>query len=326
MAESSTIQIIDISPYGRGTAEGKEAVAQQVDQICQETGFMVITGHGVSEQLILDMHEMARSFFQLPMEQKLAVQAPAGRGLGYEPVGAGALESGTPPDLKEAFDMGPVRTQGLEEYYQGSPRSFELDLWPESPVGMQELFTRYYLCMEELAVTLMRIFALALDLPEDTFDDKIDKHMTTMRVMSYPPQEQDPLPGQLRGGAHTDWGSLTILNTTEAPVGLQVFHRQQGWINVPAIPGTFIVNIGDLMAQWTNDRWVSTLHRVANPPRELAHIIRQSLIFFHQPNHDARIEVLPSCLGASGIAKYATTTSGEHWLGKLQAYMAGAAR
>lgn len=326
MADPSTIQIIDISPYLRGTTEGKEAVAQQVDQICQETGFMVIMGHGIPEQLIGEMHGMARAFFRLPLEQKLAVRAPAGRGLGYEPMGTGALQSGMPPDLKEAFDMGPVRTQGLEAYYQRSPRSFELGLWPEFPVGMQALFTRYYLGMEDLAATLMRIFALALDLPEDTFDDKIDKHMTTLRVMSYPPQDLEPLPGQLRGGAHTDWGSLTILNTTEAPVGLQVFHRQQGWIDVPALPGTLIVNIGDLMAQWTNDRWVSTLHRVANPPRELAHTTRQSLIFFHQPNHDARIEVLPSCLGASGIPKYAPTTSGEHWLGKLNAYMAGTAQ
>jgi isopenicillin N synthase-like dioxygenase len=123
--------------------------------------------------------------------------------------------------------------------------------------------------MEQLAQALMRLFALGLDLDEYWFDDKIDKHMTNLTANWYPDQRVRAKPGQLRAGAHTDYGSLTILKTENKPGGLEVQTRQGNWAPVPIIPGTFIVDIGDLMAQWTNDRWISTMHRVANPPRDM---------------------------------------------------------
>jgi isopenicillin N synthase-like dioxygenase len=163
----------------------------------------------------------------------------------------------------------------------------------------------------------MRLFALALDLDEHWFDDKVDKHMTNFSVSNYPDQPH-ALPGsQLRAGAHTDYGSITILKTEDKPGGLEVRAADGRWAAVPIVPGAFIINIGDLMAQWTNDAWVSTMHRVVNPPRDqAAGSRRQSLIFFHQPNYDAVVECLPSCRGAG--AKYPPTTSGEHLWAKLQ--------
>jgi isopenicillin N synthase-like dioxygenase len=170
--------------------------------------------------------------------------------------------------------------------------------------------------MEALAATLMRGFALGLGMPEGFFDDKVDRHITNFSVLHYPAQAEPPLPGQLRAGAHTDYGSLTILKTDAAAGGLQVQAPEGGWIDVPHLPDAFVVNLGDLMAEWTNDRWVSTLHRVVNPPRSAGSAARRlSMAFFHQPNYDAVIECLPTCIAADRPARYGRTTSGEHvWM------------
>jgi isopenicillin N synthase-like dioxygenase len=134
-----------------------------------------------------------------------------------------------------------------------------------------------------------------------------------LRVRNYPAPQTAPEPGQLRAGAHSDYGSLTILKTEDRPGGLQVCNAAADWVDVPVVDGAFIVNIGDLMARWTNDRWVSTLHRVVNPPpSRAAESRRQSLVFFHNPNYDALIECLPTCRDPAHPPRYEATTSGEH--------------
>ena len=162
---------------------------------------------------------------------------------------------------------------------------------------MRPLWEEYFLTMAEVSRQLMRMFAVGLGLDIDYFEDKIDKHISMFRVLNYPDQPTEPLPGQLRAGAHSDYGSLTIVRPEDKPGGLQVMTKSGEWFDIPVIPGGLVVNIGDLMAEWTNDRWVSTLHRVVNPPRDVAHDSRRiSLVFFHQPNYDAMIECLPTCL------------------------------
>lgn len=122
-----------------------------------------------------------------------------------------------------------------------------------------------------------------------------------------------PKPGQLRVGAHSDYGSLTILATEDRPGSLQVCDASGAWSDVPILPGTFVVNIGDLMARWINDRWISTLHRVVNPPDGAgAESRRQSLVFFHNPNYDAQVACNPTCLVPGAAPKYPPTSSGEH--------------
>ena len=170
--------------------------------------------------------------------------------------------------------------------------------------------------MEELAGLLMRLCALGLGLDEHWFDDKIDKHMTNLVLSNYPDQAEEVPQGQLRAGAHTDYGSLTILKAEDKPGGLEVRTADGRWEAVPIVPDAFIINLGDLMAYWTNDEWVSTMHRVVNPPRDKAvGSRRQSLIFFHQPNYDARIECIPTCTAEA--PKYPVTTAFEHLQSKL---------
>jgi isopenicillin N synthase-like dioxygenase len=163
--------------------------------------------------------------------------------------------------------------------------------------------------MDKLVVFLMRLAALALGLEECFFDDKVARSIGTMRLNYYPRQTAPPLPGQLRAGAHTDYGSLTVLNGEDVPGGLQVRTRGGEWIDVRTAPEHFVINIGDLLMRWTNDRWQSTMHRVANPPRgDAPNTPRLSIAFFNHPNYDVLIE----CLAAGEVAKHPPVLSGDY--------------
>src|SRR5258706_5514072 len=156
---------------------------------------------------------------------------------------------------------------------------------------------------------LMRLAALALDVDEAFFDDKVDRSIGTMRLHCYPAPAVAPSPGQLRASAHTDYGGFTILSGEDVPGGLQVRTRDGQWVDVATTPTTFVVNIGDLLMRWTNDRWLSNMHRVVNPPPgDGANRARLSIAFFNHPNYDVLIECLPS----QGPAKYPPVLSGDY--------------
>lgn len=315
------IPVIDIGPFSDGSAAGKRAVARAVDDACTDLGFLIVSGHGVPEALIEEMRAVSRAFFDRPLEEKLRLKMPPDRyrgyiGLGHEAL-ANSLDQATPPDLKESFSIGPFDVPDDAYHRAARPGNFFApNIWPEQPAGFRRVWERYFREMERLSTLLMRVFAVGLGMPERFFDDKIDHHITNFSVIHYPEQPTEPLPGQLRAGAHTDYGSLTIVKPDAAPGGLQVRGKDGRWIDVPVIPGSFVVNLGDLMAEWTNDRWVSTLHRVVNPPRDKALGSRRlSMTFFHQPNYDAVIECLPTCTSAECLPRYGRTTSGEHvWM------------
>jgi len=318
---AGAVPLIDLGPWFDGTPETRKAVGRQVDAACRDLGFLVIEGHGVDPDLIERMRAVSFAYFDLPEAEKLKLRMPADRYRGYTPLAAdnlaASLGAEAPPDLKEAFSIGPVDVP--DDAYHRAPAAmnfFAPNMWPDLP-GMRETFCAYYRAMEALATELMRIFALGLDLPERYFDDRIDRHITNFSTIHYPAQAEAPKPGQLRAGAHTDYGSLTILQKDSAPGGLQVLGADGRWIDAPDIPGTFTVNLGDLMQDWTAGRWRSTLHRVVNPPAGAGPAGRRlSMPFFHQPNYDAVIEPLPGCTAAPG-ADFARVTSGEHVLAKI---------
>lgn len=323
MADAASIPVIDIAPFLAGTEEGKRAVARDVASACEEIGFFMIAGHGVPEELIVKTRQAAVDFFARPLEEKLKVERPPSKiSRGYNRLGDRALSYtlgvAAPNDLQEAWAMGPVDVPD-DAYYRAEAAAnfFAPNRWPETPPGFRDTLTEYYRAVSELGATLMRIFALALDLPEDFFADKLDKACSNVRLVRYPPQKDAPQEGQLRAGTHTDYGTLTILHGDAVPGGLQVKLRNGDWIDVSMRPGAFVCNIADAMERWTNDRWVSTLHRVGNPPREAADSDRISLVFFHLPNYDAVLSGIESCRGPDGKDKYPPITFGEHYLGKI---------
>ncbi len=322
--DAPSIPVIDISPYLSGDPEGALDVARQIDDACRSVGFLVVTGHGIDRTFIEQVRAVTMEYFGLSAKQKLAYKMPPDRYRGYTSPGTESLAASygqeSPPDLKESFSIGPVDVPDDEYHsWERAGAFFAPNQWPAEVPAMRELWTSYYAEMELLATRLMRLFALALGLDEHFFDPKVDKHITNMSAIHYPPLAEAPKPGQLRGGAHTDFGSLTIVQRDKAPGGLQVL-MDGTWVSAPYVEDSFVINIGDLMAEWTNDRWVSTIHQVGLPDRvEDAMSDRLSLIFFHQPNYDAAIEVISSCCSDENPAKYEPTTSGAHIARKIAA-------
>jgi isopenicillin N synthase-like dioxygenase len=314
------VPIIDISPVYKDDKAETRIVAEQVGYACEHSGFFQVVGHIVDQRLIESVYAVSRDFFDLPETEKAKVSQPAPdqvrgwSGIGREGLSY-SLDAPAPGDLKEKMDMGPPDAP-LDDPYFGSALAgphFAPTPWPGRPVQLRPLWERYYASMAALAGDIMQIFAVALNLDRDYFDDRIDRHISILRALNYPDQHVEPLPGQLRAGAHSDYGSLTIVRQESRPGGLEVLTRAGTWQTVPYVRGAFVVNIGDLMAEWTNDRWMSTLHRVVNPLRSLAHDSRRiTLAFFHQPNYDAVIECLPTCLAPGGLPRHQPVLSGEH--------------
>jgi isopenicillin N synthase-like dioxygenase len=314
------VPVVDISPFRTGGIHEKRTVASLVDRACRDIGFLVIGGHGVPKDLIDAMEVVSQRFFDLPLEARQAVGRPAPDvsrgyvGLAGESVGRSRDQAATAGDLNESFIIGPIDVP--DPAYAFAPaagKHFAPNLWPRELPEMERVAAAYYRAVDSVAVTLMRIFAIALGLPERHFDAMVNRSISRLRLRNYPEPVTPPEPGQLRAGAHSDYGSLTILLAEDRPGGLQVCNSLGQWVDVPVIPGCFIVNIGDLMQRWTNDRWTSTLHRVVNPPSDkVAGSRRQSIVFFHNPNYDAEIRAIDTCVPSGASPKYASTTSGEH--------------
>ena len=307
--------VIDLAPFRTGDTQARQAVARQIDDACREIGFFGVTGHGVDEATVQECYAQALAFFDLSFEEKLRIRQP---GLeivrGYIPQGAGALaaaEEDRPvhPDLKESFTIGPLVAHPIPSEDMAPLRA--PNLWPRSPAGLRPAWERAYREFEALAGHLLHACAMALGLDEDWFDGRMDRHFSVLSALYYPDQHEAPEPGQLRSGAHTDFDALTVLCPDGAPGRLQVMTKAGVWAEAPIVPGAFIVNIGDLLARWTNDRWVSTLHRVVNPHgAEAKRSRRLSLGYFQEINPEVEVSALPGTAGAGNPAKYPPITAG----------------
>ena len=326
----SRVPLIDLSPFLEGSESDKNIVARSVDDACRDVGFLLVTGHGISPILRADVEQAMVTFFSLPVETKTRWAATPDNVRGYRGMNAMALARSrgedSPPDLMERFTVGQFDVPDDEYHTARRNTHFQANRWPDVLPSFEQSARRYYREMERLAADLMRLFARALNLPDGHFEPYFDRHISLLVTNFYPPQQQEPKPGQLRAGAHTDYGSLTILTPSISPGGLQVRNQDGSWEDVPQVEGSFVVNIGDLMAQWTNDQWVSTMHRVVNPETRNMGKARMSIVFFQQPNDDAMISCIPTCTDADNPAKYEPVTSGAHfsaklnkaWIGKTQ--------
>lgn len=316
--------VFDLSAFERSTGPERARHAAEIDRICRETGFLAMSGHGVPQPVIDDAWQAAIAFFDLPPEEKRKSAAPyAGYPYGYLGPESEALARSkgveTPPDLKESFNGGPLSVPAGLDDPDALAFCYAETIWPAKPEGFRAAWTAYYEAMEDLARRIMRAFAAALQLPDDAFDATIDRPISALRALNYPEQHRPARPGQLRAGAHTDYGSLTILLPQAGSGGLEIEAPGGGWRPVPPVEGAFIINIGDLMARWTNDRWVSTMHRVVDQRDAAGHAPRrQSFAFFHQPNWHQEIACLPTCLGPAGTAKYEPVLSGPYLMSKFR--------
>ena len=233
--------VFDLARFETASAGEKLALAAEVDAICRATGFLAIVGHGVPEAVIAAAWAKAQAFFDLPAEQKQRARAPyPGYPYGYLGPQLESLAKSrnvdAPPDLKESFNGGPSRPpEGMTDP-EALAFCYAATIWPDAPEGFVGAWQSYYAAMENLAARIMRLFAAALRLPEDYFDRFIDAPISALRALNYPRQDAAPEPGQIRAGAHTDYGSLTILLPQPGSRGLEILTPDGAWTEVPPHP------------------------------------------------------------------------------------------
>ncbi len=294
---------IDISGFARGDSAERTRIASEVAEAVETIGFFSVSGHGVPDALMRETRDRLAAFFDLPDAVKAAYAGTANsKNRGYLPFGkdfVAASAGGTaPPDWRETFGFGRFDVPDGDPYYAhpSAAYAYQPNILPVEVEGLAGTARAYYAALERLNALLLAIFECALGLEEGFLQRHFNRHASILRAINYPEQDAPPAPGQLRCGAHTDFGSHTLLMVDDAPGGLQVRDLSGRWVDVSPPPGTFVVNIGDLLMTWTNDRWLSNFHRVVNPPRDAAgRTRRQSVAFFVQPNYDAVIECIESC-------------------------------
>ena len=304
------IPIIDLS-------QPDPVYAAAIAEACERIGFYAIAEHGIPLSLIDALQAASGDFFDLPLAEKLLVARPRpDQNRGFIGQGSETLARlggrQTPPDDKEVFTIGPIDA-GADAYFTCADAypHFAPNLWPARPSDLRGLMEDYWRAATDLARRLLRLSALALDLSADRFDAITQRHISMLRLIDYPARSAPPVPGQLRAGEHTDLNMLTLLVSNTAIGGVEARRRDGSWIRVPLSPGLIAVNIGDVLMRWTNDRWVSTPHRVANALAGVA-VRRRSVAFFFQADYDAELACLPSCVSADNPARYAPTTIGAY--------------
>ena len=285
--------------------------SKELDKICSEIGFLVLEGHGVSQKIISDQWTIVSEFFSSPLEIKREVKVPF---LGY-PYGwigpdqealAASKGEKTPPDLKESFNGGPLTIPKNIKDPAAYEFCYQPTLWPKID-AFKKTWETYYAAMEDLAKRIMAAFAEALGLESSYFDRFISNPISALRALHYPTTTDAIIEKQQRAGAHTDYGSLTILLPQVGTTGFQI-KKKNSWIDVPALEDCLIINFGDLMELWTAGRWVSTLHRDIARPNQPP---RNSLAYFHQPDWDSIINPINS-------DNYESVVSGPYLMDKFK--------
>lgn len=289
-------------------ARDDAAVAADIRAACMAHGFFYVADHGVPEDLVAAQFDWAARFFALPDAEKAALDlrnSPARRG--WEGIGAQTLDLSAQPDRKESFYCGPDYPDD-HPYIRAGLTNYGGNQWPALP-GFREQMTAYMAATTALAERLMRDLALSLSLPPDFFDKTMADPMLTLRLIRYPPHPADAAADVFGAGAHTDWGAITILAQDDLG-GLEVQAADGSWMPATPIPGTFIVNLGDMIPRWTNGLYRSNMHRVinANPSGR----DRYSIPLFYSPNYHARIEAVPGSVPPGQAPRFAPCTAGEH--------------
>jgi len=307
------LPVIDLEPLISGTPGGLEKVAAELGRAARDIGFFYVKNHGVPQSLIDATFAASHTLFAQPLDAKMVLTKDFFKtNRGYVPMKGENLDPTKPSDLKEAFNIGLDLPADDPRILKGEPFR-AVNQWPDLP-GWKETVLDYFNALWALGRKMHRAVAVDLGADPDYFEDKLDAPLATLRLLHYPPQPGNAEEGQIGAGTHTDYGNLTIL-LPDAVGGLEVRRRDGVWLKAPTIEGAFVCNIGDCLMRWTNDVYVSTPHRVVNSSgRE-----RYSIAFFLDPNPDAVVECLPSCVETGKTAKYGPVSGADYLKSKLDA-------
>jgi isopenicillin N synthase-like dioxygenase len=302
------IPVLDIGPYLAGDAGAAAPLARAVASTFEDTGFLVIANHGIPPRLVEGTFAAAAQFFARPEADKLALKIGQ-YNIGYLPFGGqivrhSPVNRNTKPNFSESFYITRDRAPKHPDIVNRK-RLVGLNRWPPDMPDFRAAMTAYYAAMEAMTTRLVPVIAIALDLPPDYFADAFAEPNGTIRLIHYPPHPE-PEENEFGFAPHTDNNFLTFLAQSVLP-GLEVRTAEGEWIRPPAVPGTFVVNTGAMLARYSNDRFRATPHRVVN--RNGAS--RYAIPFFLGPNHDVVVQPVPTCIGPDNPPHYEPTSYGD---------------
>lgn len=305
------LPVIDFAPVRAHETAGTAAAARAIRDACLTNGFFYIANHGVPQAVIDAVHDEGQRFFRLPIEVKRQAAVNA-RHRGFNALGDALMYEARKPDYKEFFSIGLDLPEDDPDVLAGEKLRGPNN-WPPGRPAFRAALEAYYAAMLACGADLMRAVAVSLDLPPDFFASRYRKPLQRTQIVYYPPQPPNAEADQFGVAPHSDFGCITLL-WQDSNGGLEVQERStQRWIPAPPIPGTLVINVADLLARWTNDRYASTPHRVINRSgRE-----RLSIATFHDPDYKAVVD--PRELGTpDGDCRYAPILAGEHIVGRIE--------
>jgi len=297
------VPVLDLSRCGTDW----EKLAREAGDAYREFGFCGFINHGLPDHVIDSAYEIFRQFFALPEEIKRRYRSGQGGQRGYTPFGVEQARDQSIPDLKEFWHVG--REMGSENPW---PDILQPNPWPSEIPGFREKSYTLFLALDDLGKRVLQLISSSLGMAPDWFNDRVALGNSVLRAIHYPPIRDKGTPA-VRAARHEDINLITLLIGSHEE-GLQILSRDGTWLPVTSIPGTIIVNIGDMMKRLTNHVLPSTPHRVVNPPGAKADQPRYSIPFFMHPNPDFLIETLPGCVSAEHPNLYPQTISANDFL------------
>lgn len=300
------IPVVDLADFRSGDPILKNKFVQELGKAYEEVGFVAVKNHGIPDNLIAAMYKYVQQFFSMPLEKKKQYEIPELSGQrGYTAFGREHAKGSDAPDLKEFYQHGQTVTDDIpekEEY----PDNVQIDEVP----GFSDTFNKSYRAFEQSGKSLLQAISLYLGLDEHYFDDHIDNGNSILRAIHYPPITHEPK-SAIRAEQHEDINLITLLIGASAD-GLQILTKQNEWVGVTSLPEQIVVNVGDMLQRFTNNKLRSTTHRVVNPPREMWHTSRFSIPFFLHPKSKMSLACLDNCIDQAHPKAYPDATAGEY--------------
>jgi isopenicillin N synthase-like dioxygenase len=297
---------VDLRDFLSEDPARKQKFVNEIGKAYEEIGFVALKGHFLDDQLVENLYEEVRNFFDLPLETKLKYEVPGiGGQRGYVSFGKEAAKGRSAGDLKEFWHFGQYLSEG-SKYANEYPENVEVAELPT----FNEIGKDAYKMIEKTGKYVLRALALYIGLDEFYFDQYIKDGNSILRPIHYPPITNEPKDGAVRAAAHGDINLITLLMGAQGK-GLQVMNHKGEWIDAIAEPDELMINVGDMLSRHTNNKLKSTIHQVVNPPRELWKTSRYSIPFFMHPVSDMKLNCLPECIDADHPKLYEDITAGE---------------
>ena len=294
------VPTLDIGKFTSGEKSLMKEFSNEIGTSFNQTGFAIIKNHGLTTETTKTLYKTMISFFDLDDEKKIKYYFPELYGQrGYVIKGQEHAKGSSKGDLKEFFHIGnPVIS---------SPKN----VWPVEVDNFEQVGSNAFLTLENIGLTILEALAIYLDLNQEYFSDKVKGGESIMRSIHYYPLKSDDVSdGAVRAAAHGDINLITLLMGASAD-GLEILTKENKWIPIRSEPDQLVINVGDMLERLTNNKLMSTIHRVVNPSKEQLNTSRYSIPFFMHPKPEMDLSCLENCIDKNNPKSFEDTTAGQ---------------